>query len=199
MESINFDKLNLKEFKWLNEPKVWCLESNSVVQVTTDDKTDFWQGTWYNFHFNTGHVFGVEIKDDFTFEVCVEADFTTLYDQAGLMIYVDEKHWLKTGIEYNDGQPMISSVLTKQTSDWATGLFMGDPRKFWMRLTKTRDVVCVKYSNDNVTWNLLRLCQFPEGKYFVGPMCCSPQRAGLVVKFSQFSITKPAEDILHSN
>lgn len=59
------------------------------------------------------------------FKVCVEADFTTLYDQAGLMIYLDEKHWLKAGIEYNDGQPMIGSVLTNEVSDWATGKLMG--------------------------------------------------------------------------
>ncbi|RVE53792.1 hypothetical protein evm_001454 [Chilo suppressalis] len=200
MESNNFSNLDINDFKWLNAPKVWCLEDNSILRVTTDSKTDFWQGTWYNFHFNTGHVYGINIKDDFTFEVCVEADFTTLYDQAGLMIYTDEKHWLKTGIEYNDGQPMISSVLTNQNSDWATGLYSGNPRKFWMRLTKTRGVICVKYSSDNVTWNLLRLCPFPDAaQYFVGPMCCSPQREGLVVKFSEFSITKPAKDILHSN
>lgn len=37
------------------------------------------------------------------------------------MIYVDDKHWLKAGIEYNDGQPMIGSVLTNGVSDWATG------------------------------------------------------------------------------
>ncbi|GBP06388.1 Regulation of enolase protein 1 [Eumeta japonica] len=52
--------------------------------------------------------------------VCVEANFTSLYDQAGVMLLVDEKHWIKSGIEYNDGQPMIGSVLTNQFSDWAT-------------------------------------------------------------------------------
>lgn len=57
-------------------------------------------------------------------QVCVEAEFQTLYDQAGLMIYLDEKHWLKTGIEFNDGQPMISSVVTNKFSDWGTGLYL---------------------------------------------------------------------------
>lgn len=55
----------------------------------------------------------------------MEAEFTNLYDQAGLMIYLDDKHWLKAGnagIEYNDGQPMIGSVLTNELSDWATGM-----------------------------------------------------------------------------
>lgn len=40
------------------------------------------------------------------------------------MIYLDEKHWIKTGIEYNDGQPMIGSVATNGFSDWATGKFL---------------------------------------------------------------------------
>ncbi|KAL0860096.1 hypothetical protein ABMA27_010409 [Loxostege sticticalis] len=199
MESSVFDKISFKDFHWLNEPKQWRVDEKDILVATTDNKTDFWQETWYNFHFNTGHVYGLQIRDDFTFTVCVEADFTTLYDQAGVMIYMDEKHWLKAGIEYNDGQPMISSVLTNEVSDWATGVYTGNPHKFWLRLTRTKGVVCVKYSIDNETWTLLRLCPFSGGECFVGPMCCSPQREGLVVKFSEVKICKPAEDILHSN
>ncbi|KAL0810637.1 hypothetical protein ABMA28_010746 [Loxostege sticticalis] len=199
MESSAFDKFSFKDCHWLNEPKQWRVDEKDILVATTDNKTDFWQGTWYNFHFNTGHVYGLQIRDDFTFTVCVEADFTTLYDQAGLMIYLDEKHWLKAGIEYNDGQPMIGSVLTNEVSDWATGVYTGNPRKFWLRLTRTKGVVCVKYSIDNETWTLLRLCPFYGGECFVGPMCCSPQREGLAVKFSDVKICKPAEDILHSN
>ncbi|KAM3968568.1 uncharacterized protein ACR2FA_011712 [Aphomia sociella] len=200
MQSAEYDKITLqKQFKWLNEPSKWRLEGNNL-HVTTDNKTDFWQGTWYNFHFNTGHVYGVRLTNDFCLVACIEADFTTLYDQAGLMIYLDEKHWLKTGIEYNDGQPMIGSVYTNGNSDWATGVYTGDPRKFWLRLTKVRDVVCVKYSTDNKTWTLLRLCNFPvSDNYLVGLMCCSPQRQGLEVKFSEVSISTPPKDILHSN
>ncbi|XP_072933984.1 uncharacterized protein [Epargyreus clarus] len=139
------------------------------------------------------------MKDNFTFEICVEADFNTLYDQAGLMIYLDEKHWLKAGIEYNDGQPMISCVLTNEVSDWSTGIYTGNPRKFWLRLTKMNEVVCVKYSIDNVRWTLLRLCPFHHDTCFVGPMACSPKRDGLKVRFSGMAITTPAKDILHSN
>ncbi|XP_028161331.1 regulation of enolase protein 1-like isoform X1 [Ostrinia furnacalis] len=198
MERADFDNVTLKDFQWLNEPKHWHLDKETL-EATTDNRTDFWQGTWYNFHVNTGHVFGVRLKDDFEFTVRVEADFTTLYDQAGLMIYSDEKHWLKAGIEYNDGQPMIGSVMTNVLSDWATGVYPGNPRKFWLRLTRTKGVVCVKYSIDNITWILLRLSPFEAETVLVGPMCCSPQREGLVVKFSDIKIGKPADDILHSN
>ncbi|CAH2241874.1 jg16262 [Pararge aegeria aegeria] len=192
-------KGTFSNFSWLNEPSEWSL-SNDVLTVKTDNKTDFWQETWYNFSVNTGHVYGLEIKEDFTMEVCVEAEFTTLYDQAGLMIYVDEKHWLKAGIEYNEGQPTIGSVLTNQVSDWATGEYTGNPKKYWLRLSKVGGVVCVKYSTDNVTWTLLRLSPFIiADKYFVGPMCCTPQREGLHVTFSNITIRSPDKDILHSN
>jgi uncharacterized protein len=31
----------------------------------------------------------------------------------------------------------------------------------------------------------------------VGPMCCTPERAGLEVRFSDFSVTPPAGRALH--
>ncbi|KAJ8707951.1 hypothetical protein PYW08_010317 [Mythimna loreyi] len=204
MDSSKFNKIRLTDFKWVNEPKKWKInDKENVLEVTTEDKTDYWEGTWYNFHHNTGHVYAVEIKEDFTFTVCVEAEFTTLYDQAGLMIYFDDKHWLKAGIEYNDGQPMIGSVLTNEVSDWATGVFTGNPRKFYLRMSRKGDVACVKYSTDNKIWTLLRLCPMPfstnPNSCLVGPMCCTPTREGLNAKFSDISVTVPADDILHSN
>ncbi|KAI8433562.1 hypothetical protein MSG28_015586 [Choristoneura fumiferana] len=199
MDSKDFNNITFSNFKWLNEPREWEA-SKELLEFSTDDKTDFWQKTLYDFAYNTGHLFGVEIREDFTVEICIEADFTTLYDQAGLMIYIDEQHWLKTGIEYNDGQPMIGSVLTNGISDWGTGVYLGNANKFFLRLTRLGDVVCVKYSTDSVTWILVRLCPFPiADKYFVGPMACTPKRGGLAVKFSKLKFTKPAEDILHSN
>ncbi|CAB3247235.1 unnamed protein product [Arctia plantaginis] len=168
--------------------------------MVTNDKSDFWQGTYYDFYFNSGHVYGIELKDDFVFKVCVEAEFHTLYDQAGLMIYLDEKHWVKAGIEFNDGQPLIASVVTDELSDWATGIFPGDPKKFYIRITKKGTAICIKYSSDDVNWTLLRLFSMPlRDKYFIGPLSCTPKREGLRVQFSELSITEPGEDILHSN
>ncbi|CAH2062017.1 unnamed protein product, partial [Iphiclides podalirius] len=198
MQSNSFGKVTWLDFKWLNEPKRWNLFRDNL-EVFTNLKSDFWQETYYGFKFNTGHVYGIDIKDNFTIEVCVEANFTTLYDQAGVMIYLDEKHWLKAGIEYNDGQPMMGSVLTNDVSDWATGTYTGNPNRFWIRLSRVDKVVCVKYSSDKSTWHLLRLCPFPSAdSYFVGVMCCSPQRQDLKVIFHDMALTSPVEDILHS-
>lgn len=187
---------NLKDFKWINEPKEWDLREGKL-KVLTDNETDFWQSTWYGFQKHTGHVFGCNIDEDFTFQVCIEANFTTLYDQAGIMVLIDEMHWIKAGIEYNDGQPMIGSVLTNEYSDWATGIFNADPKKSWMRITKINNALRLQYSCDGNNWPLLRLCSFVGDNVTLAVMCCTPQRAGSNVLFSDFRVTKPLSKDLH--
>ncbi|XP_041986005.1 regulation of enolase protein 1-like [Aricia agestis] len=192
---MNFEAISLNDFCWLNEPKEWKL-SNNVLTVKTNAKTDFWQDPFKKLFGSNGHFFRLQVKEDFRLQACVEAKYETLYDQAGVMIYSDDKHWIKAGIEYNDGHSMISSVVTNDISDWATGLYTGNPAKFWIKLSKVNDVVCIKYSMDKNKWYLLRLAPFSASAVYVGVMCCTPQREGLDVKFSELSMSKPAGDVL---
>lgn len=185
-----------ESFAWINEPAKWQCQ-NGTLQVTTDDKTDFWRKTWYGFERFTGHVFATEVEGDFTFQLKICADFTTLYDQAGLMMIGDEHHWLKAGIEYNDGAHAIGSVLTLGHSDWATGVFPGDARAFWLRLTRKGDSLRLQYSTEGQTWPLIRLSYFPPGPVRIGTMCCTPERAGLDVVFQDILLTPPLDKALH--
>ncbi len=185
-----------ESFSWINEPAQWRYH-DGTLQVITDEKTDFWHKTWYGFERFSGHIFATEVQEDFTFQVKICADFTTLYDQAGLMLMRDAQHWLKAGIEYNDGAPAIGSVLTLGQSDWATGIFPGDARAFWLRLTRKGDSLRLQYSTDGQCWPLLRLCPFPAGSVNVGVMCCTPERAGLSVAFQDLSLTPPLDKALH--
>ncbi|MDX7987133.1 DUF1349 domain-containing protein [Xenorhabdus sp. 12] len=196
--------MNLQQCHWLNEPAAWQSQGDEL-HVTTDNKTDFWRDTWYGFQRHSGHVFGGNIDDfkfdeGFTLQLCIEAQFEQLYDQAGIMLLVDEQHWLKAGIEYSDGQATIGSVLTNEGSDWAMGVFPGNPDKFWLRLTYGDNVIRLQYSTDGVTWPLLRLSPFvvsEQQRIFVGAMCCSPEREGLQVKFSDFRLTPSLNKQLH--
>nr|WP_242006273.1 DUF1349 domain-containing protein [Acetobacter estunensis] len=69
-----------------------------------------------------------------------------MYDQAGLIVRIDEKHWVKAGIELSDGRAMFSSVLTDGRSDWATAPYGGDPKDFWMRVTVADGVLRLQVS-----------------------------------------------------
>jgi hypothetical protein len=185
------------ECRWLNEPREWNL-SPAGLTVTTDDKTDFWCQTHYGFTRQSGHFFGRDTPGSFTATIRVRARYDNLYDQAGIMVRVDEANWLKAGIELSDGQALLSSVLTVGQSDWATGPWHGDPSDVWLRITVGAGVSRLQASADGLRWPLVRLCPFPAAdRYLVGPMCCTPERAGLVVLFSDFTVGPPLGRNLH--
>ena len=182
---------------WINPPTKWSLE-NQALKVVTDPSTDFWRETHYGFTRDTGHFFGFPATGGFTAQLRVRAQYHTLYDQAGLMIRLDERRWLKAGIEKSDGECMLSSVLTIGQSDWATGSYGHDPSQIWMRATVSSGVLRLQVSPDGRRWPLLRLAPFPlSATYLVGPMCCTPERGGLEVEFTDFQVGPPLGKDLH--
>lgn len=187
----------LETATWLNEPADWSLD-DGVLRVVTDHGTDFWRETHYGFVRDSGHFLGCRVEGDFTAEVRVRGRYRALYDQAGLMVRADEAHWVKAGIELSDGAAMLGTVLTAGQSDWATGLYGHDPADLWLRVSVAAGVLRVQASPDGTTWPLVRLAPFPaQGPRWVGPMCCTPERAGLEVRFSGFRLGPPLGKALH--
>jgi len=164
----------------------------------TDQATDFWCSTYYGFTRDTGHFFGREVRGDFTAQLRVRGRYDALYDQAGIMVRLDGAHWIKAGIEMSDGQALLGSVLTLGASDWATGPYAGNPDDFWIRVTVQEGALRLQASADGQRWPLSRLAPFPvAASYAVGPMCCTPERAGLAVRFSAFQVGPPLNKALH--
>ena len=182
---------------WLNKPRHVKVEAG-ILEVETDQGSDFWRETHYGFTRDSGHFLGLPAADRFTAQLRIRGHYEKLYDQAGIMVRVDERHWVKAGIELSDGQAMLGSVLTDGTSDWATGPYDADPRDFWMRATVANGVLRLQISADGRTWPLVRLAPFPRAvTYRVGPMCCTPEREGLMVRFSDWHLGPPLGKVLH--
>jgi len=182
---------------WINQPDVFFLEGDEL-RFITGPGTDFWQRTYYGFQLHSGHAFGYYVEGDFMMQVKITAEFSHLYDQAGIFLQDNDTHWIKAGVEFNDGQPSIGCVVTRGLSDWSTGIFPGEPDSFWMRATLEKEALRIQYSADGETWPLLRLCHLPERKrLFVGVMACTPERQGLEATFSGFIVTTPSGKPLH--
>lgn len=183
--------------QWLNPPRQWSLDGGAL-DITTDNAVDFWRETFYGFTRDTGHFFGIEAGNRFTAQLRVRSRYEHLYDQAGIMVRVDDSRWVKAGLELSDGRAMLSSVLTDGRSDWATSPYHSDPSDFWMRATVEHGVLRLQISSDGATWPLMRLCPFPTAdRYLVGPMACTPEREGLRVRFSDWSLSSPLGKTLH--
>ena len=186
-----------EQCRWFNEPHCWAMVADNLT-VVSDHATDFWRETHYGFIRDNGHFFGQPTNGGFTASLRIRAQFETLYGQAGIMVRLDETTWIKAGIEVSDGEALLGSVLTIGRSDWATRPYRGDPADFWIRVTVDRGVLRLQASADGKRWPLVRLCPFPEAaSYIVGPMCCTPERAGLEVRFSDLEVTHPTNRALH--
>src|ERR1700748_1424259 len=137
----------LEQCRWLNKPRSWQVNGGSLT-MTTDKQTDFWGEPHYGCVRDSGHFFGCTVEGAFTAQLRVRADYSEQYDQAGLMVRLDEERWVKAGIELCDGRPCLGSVLALTRSDWATGLIEGDAGDFWIRATVSKGVLRLQASTD---------------------------------------------------
>lgn len=185
-------------FRWLNEPEHWS-DDAGTLSLVTDDRTDFWQTTFYGFKRDNGHALLRPVSGDFSASALVRADYAQLYDQAGLMLHVNETTWVKTGIEYTDGLMHFSVVVTRDVSDWSIIPLHGVRRdaELAVRLTRHADAIRVQYAIDGGGWQMARLSPFPALDAEVGVMACSPERAGLHAQFRDIVVGPPIERKLH--
>jgi len=184
--------------EWLNEPPRWD-ESDGELRVVTGDKTDFWRETHYGFIRDNGHFAHREVTGDFTATLRFSGAYEELYDQAGLMLRLDERNWIKAGIEYVGGRQMLSAVVTRDFSDWSTMPMPVDLEWVTLRCTRQEAAVRIEWSGAASEFKLLRLCYLPKrDTTLVGPMCCSPQRLGLAVKFRNLEVGPATSDGLHN-
>ena len=99
--------------RWLNEPSEWSGDASDLT-VAVEPETDFWRVTHYGFTRDSGHFL-----DTGALGVRFRGDFAHQYDQAGLMLRLDEPSTgSRPGLEL-DGELWLSVVVTNGVSDWS--------------------------------------------------------------------------------
>jgi uncharacterized protein len=176
---------------WLNEPPSW--ERTGVrVSVRTGPDTDFWRRTHYGFVRDNGHFLALGRGEDVVARVDIDGDYVDHYDQAGLMLRIDEERWLKCGVEYVDGSRLASAVVTDRYSDWSVAPL---PKEgvVGFELRREGGTILVSYRTGERSWTLLRVAPFPAGAADVGVMCASPDGGGFDVRFIGIEIALAAD------
>jgi regulation of enolase protein 1 (concanavalin A-like superfamily) len=175
---------------WLNEPAKWHAD-DGTLSLTTDPKTDFWRKTHYGFIRDNGHFSYETVSGDFVVETEFEGKYHALYDQAGLMIRLDQTTWLKTGIEFVDGVQHVSAVVTRDYSDWSVVKLPTPLPTLRLRATRKAGTVIIEYQDGSRTWFMLRTAFLSTAAELqVGRMAASPHGPGFEVCFRDFSITR---------
>lgn len=172
--------------KWLHEPGRWT-EADGTVTMTSDPKTDFWRITHDGGLRDNGHFYYESVTGDFEASLFVEGDFTDLYDQVGLMLRVDERTWLKCGIEFFDARPHRSVVVTREYSDWSISPHEGNG--LWIRAKRHESTVEISFSDAGDSFTIVRQAFLSERPSLdVGPMAASPVGEGFEARFRDFAV-----------
>jgi regulation of enolase protein 1 (concanavalin A-like superfamily) len=164
-------------WKWFNEPAEWSVDDG--LTVTAERDTDFWRTTHNGLIRDTGHIFGRELTGDFTVRATFAGKYQDQWDQAGIALRIDERNWIKTGIEILDGRPLLSAVVTRDMSDWSVTP-APDTAEITIEAVRTGDTVTITSGG-----NMLRQAYLPpDVPVLAGVMCAAPDGGGFRVRFS---------------
>ena len=174
--------------QWLNEPASWQ-RTGDVLRVSVDPGTDFWRTTGYGYVHDNGHVYGESLPGDLDVSVRVRGAFANQYDQAGIMLRADENTWLKTGLEFFEGRPRLSTVLTMGCSSWMVADLPPGTDEVTLRVSRRGDAVEVRYAAGDGAAELAALVFMPPGReLFAGIVCAAPEGGGFTVAFHDLRI-----------
>jgi len=174
---------------WFNEPRNWKQE-NGFLSVFADTHTDFWRKTHYGFIRDNGHFYYEKVAGNFEVETEFRGKYESLYDQAGVMIRLDETTWMKTGIEFVNGVHHVSAVVTRDYSDWSVVPFHSYPGSLRLRLKREGGAVTVEYCAPDGSWIMFRTAYLSTASELeVGRMVAAPDGPGFEAVFSEFRVT----------
>ena len=181
-----------EEARWSREPVACERDAGGALTVEAAEGSDWWCDTAYGFRHDNGHALLTEWQLDTAVEVDFDlTGFTGEFDQAGLLIWSDDAHWIKAGVEHSDGHQQLGAVVTVGASDWSTGRvddWVGTT--VTVRASRIADAVVIRArSSSDTSWRLVRVARFSHENALIGPMLCAPMRAGLSVRFVDWRVT----------
>ncbi|PGH26899.1 hypothetical protein AJ80_01482 [Polytolypa hystricis UAMH7299] len=129
----------------------------------------------------------------------INADWTSLYDQGGLILVLNRadgaRKWIKTGIEFVNGKPHVSTVAKDTWADWSLLPIPADSHAATIEMAKEEDGSLWIYLVSGVqrapirevTWAFL---EEDTTECWVGAYVAKPaaEAGDLVVAFKQFKV-----------
>jgi regulation of enolase protein 1 (concanavalin A-like superfamily) len=181
----------ISKMTWFNPPAEVAYDSGTVV-AKSKPRTDFWRKTFYGYVTDNGHLFSVPVFGEFLFQARVNGKYASLYDQAGLMVRLDDKHWMKCGSELVEGKRWASVVFTHDFSDWSTLEDLSQSEAVYWRVARKKDSIEAQCSRDGQNFLTVRQGYFPPfAEVQVGIMCAAPEGAGFEATFDELRLDKP--------
>ena len=213
---------------WLNDPTSWVSVEDSAEDVEgsggsyniSDDggtlklfaptKKDFWSKTFYSPILiksdASALVSSVPVEQEVTVKVDFEFSPINQFDQGGLLVFIDDNHWMKCGIEYCDGRSRLSVVVCNEYSDWSTQPWSETSVSLKIhKVSQSHSLVVEAATKGSNDYSFIRIAHLSPGPkhsrallpWQVGPYAACPlKQSGCQAVFTKFSLG-PREPSTH--
>lgn len=179
---------NLTSMNWYNEPASWKVTDGKLEMLATP-QSDYWRETHYGFTVDDGPFYYTSRGGEFEATLKITGEYKSRFDQMGMMLRIDEKRWIKTGIEYVDGIYNYSTVVTDNKSSWSVIKLSEQPKSVWIKVIRRLDAVEIFYSLNGKDYTMSNLSYLENNvPVQVGMMAASPDGDGFKAIFEEFSI-----------
>lgn len=139
---------------WIREPENYEITDDKVT-IISEPCTDLWQRTYYGFQNDNAPCLQMKTSEKyFSFTVKTSFNSSNLFDQCGIVIYLDSENWMKSSIEYenNEYQRLGSVVTNNGYSDWATTDISSSVKEMWYRLSRRESDYYIETSTDGINF-----------------------------------------------
>ena len=187
-EAVNYDKPLPKQFPHYFD--IHCLPD-----------TDIWEKPPATHSYNGPIIYrSLSVSAFHSATVTVTAEWVHKYDQGGLCLVINpnqkSRQWVKTGIEYLNGRPNVSTVATDRWSDWSLRpmpaghgiaatieIVSEDDGSLWVYLVEADERVPIR----EVTWwgDVSKGAECWIGVYAARP---AKEQENLIVQFENFQV-----------
>lgn len=191
------NRLNWSAGRWTNAPVVVDVSREGLTAVAAES-SDAWRTTAYGFIHASEHALLAPLGVGEAMQVAFTADWKGEFDQAGIFVRLDDRRWVKTGLELADGHVGLGAVVTDGVSDWSVGhADEWRAASVTMRVSRWPDALIIRARAGDEDWRLVRVAPFDgQGDAAAGPFLCAPTRSGFTVTFAAWSLG-PADEAIH--
>lgn len=174
-------------WSWLNAPKTWSWQDGTLA-CGAEPGSDFWRKTAGGPEVDSGHFFFRRQTGDFEMTAVLDGDYAADADQTGLMLRLDEKTWMKHGVEWLHGKPHVASVFTRDWSD-GTAAEIASGTGVRVRLVRKGQTLVCSHALGAGEWVVDRYGYLPMGaEVEVGLVVAAPLGKGFRARISKLEI-----------
>ncbi|NLT12579.1 MAG: DUF1349 domain-containing protein [Clostridiaceae bacterium] len=194
--------MDLSLFKWLNETSVTTI--GDEIAIYAPAYSDYFNnpipedGKFTEPQANAPFLYK-DIEGDFVIKAKVRPDFKTTFDAACIIVFQDEKTWVKAAFEKSDFDTnAVVSVVTNTISDDAKGCNIeGD--SVWLQIARVGNNFAIHYSLDGERYDMVRVFYLPVANILkIGIEAQCPMGEGGLRYFSHLSIEKKTIESLRA-